>query len=77
MLLAFTYPESQALVGGSTERMSVEYLRGYAGFGAARLTCHGAGAYTLPLFRSTWPHFYGYVECMIFPQSIRQGDTGR
>ena len=35
------YPVSAALAGGSTERVSVEYLRGYAGFGAARLTCRG------------------------------------
>jgi hypothetical protein len=36
-----------------------------------------AGAYTPPLFGSTQAHFMGYVGCMKFPQSIRQGDTGR
>jgi hypothetical protein len=36
-----------------------------------------AGAHTRPLFGSTYAHFVGYVGCMMFPQSIRQGDTGR
>jgi hypothetical protein len=36
-----------------------------------------AGAYTRPHFGSTQAHFVGYVGCMIFPKSIRQGDTGR
>jgi len=36
-----------------------------------------AGAYTRPLFGSTLAHFVGFVGCMIFPQSIRQGDKGR
>ena len=35
------------------------------------------GAHTRPVFGSTEAHFVGYVRCMIFPQSIRQGDTGR
>ena len=36
-----------------------------------------AGAYTRPLFGSTLAHFVGYRGGMIFPRSIRQGDTGR
>jgi len=36
-----------------------------------------AGASTRPLFGSTQAHFVGYVGCVNFPQSIRQGDTGR
>jgi len=36
-----------------------------------------SGAYNPALFRSTQAHFVRYVECMIFRQSIRQGDTGR
>ena len=36
-----------------------------------------AGAYIPQLFASTSAHFVGYVECMIFPQSIRQRVTGR
>jgi len=35
-----------------------------------------AGACIPPLFGSTLAHFVGYDGCMIFPQSIRQGDTG-
>jgi splicing factor 1 len=37
----------------------------------------GAGAYTRQLFGSKYAHFAGYVGCMIIPQDIRQGDTGR
>jgi len=36
-----------------------------------------SGAHTPPLFGSTQAHFVGYVGCMSFPQSIRQGDTRR
>ena len=36
-----------------------------------------AVAYTRPLFGSTSAHFVGYVGCMIFPQSISQGDRER
>ena len=37
-----------------------------------------AGAYTRPLVGSTSAHFVvEYVGCMISPQSIRQGNTGR
>ena len=36
-----------------------------------------AGAYTRPRFSSTSAHNVRYTGCMIFPQSIRQGDTGR
>ena len=36
-----------------------------------------AGAYTRPLFSSTLAYYVGYAGCMISPQSIRQGDTGR
>jgi hypothetical protein len=36
-----------------------------------------AGAYTRPLIGSTKAHFVGCVGCMIVPQSIRHGDTGR
>jgi hypothetical protein len=39
--------------------------------------CREAGAYTLHLSCSMLAHFVGYVGCMIFPQSIRQGDTRR
>jgi len=35
------------------------------------------GAYTRPLFGSTYAHFVEYVGCMILPQSIKQGVTGR
>ena len=45
-----------------------------SGLGFAVLS---SGAYTRPLFGSTSAHFVGYVGCMSFPESIRQGDTGR
>jgi hypothetical protein len=35
------------------------------------------GAYTRPRFGSTQAHFFGYVGCMVLPQSIRQRGTGR
>jgi hypothetical protein len=44
---------------------------------AALAEARPAGAYTRPPFGSTYAHFVGYVGCMISPQSIRQGDTGR
>jgi hypothetical protein len=36
-----------------------------------------AGSHTHPRFGSTWASFVGYVGCMMFPRSIRQGHTWR
>jgi hypothetical protein len=43
-------------------------------FSAFNYVGYKAGAYTRPLLGSTEAHSVGYVWCMIFPQSIRQGD---
>ena len=65
--------------GESTAARSESDSASRHSFSASVLGAGGrqAGTHTRPLFGSSYAHFVDYVGCMISPQSIRQGDTGR